>query len=143
MLGTNAAGPHTLKFGATKDWIESLTIVTADGEVMTTSELELNNFAEDGSSFIKYAKGLRDILEPNADLIESARPNVNKNSSGYNVYEVIRGDKFDINKLMVGSEGTLGIVTEAKLRLTATPKSKGFALFQELLLQVLSRLREP
>ena len=128
MLGTNAAGPHTLKFGATKDWIESLTIVTADGEVMTTSELELNNFAEDGSSFIKYAKGLRDILEPNADLIESARPNVNKNSSGYNVYEVIRGDKFDINKLMVGSEGTLGIVTEAKLRLTATPKSKGFAL---------------
>ena len=128
MIGTNAAGPHTLKFGATKDWIESLTIVTADGEVMTTSELELDNIVEDGSSFMKYAKGVRGILEPNTDLINSARPNVNKNSSGYNVYEVIHEDKLDINKLLVGSEGTLGIVTEAKLRLIETPKSKGFAL---------------
>ncbi|MCH7818050.1 MAG: anaerobic glycerol-3-phosphate dehydrogenase subunit C [Candidatus Marinimicrobia bacterium] len=128
MLGTNAAGPHTLKYGSTKDWIESLTIVTADGEVMTTSELELDNFVEDGSSFMKYAKGVREIIEPNIDLIESAAPNVNKNSSGYNVYELIQDDKLDINKLLIGSEGTLGIVTEAKLRLTEIPKSKGFAL---------------
>ena len=128
MLGTNAAGPHTLKYGTTKDWIESLTIVTADGKLMTTSELELNNFRDDDSGLMKYAKGVRDILEPNSDLIKSATPNVNKNSSGYNIYEVIQDNKFDINKLLVGSEGTLGIVTEAKLKLTETPKSKGFAL---------------
>ncbi len=128
MLGTNAAGPHSLMYGATKDWIESLTIVTADGAVINTSLQSIATVKNEPDTLSKYEKGVYDILESNQKIINSSAPNVNKNSSGYNVYEVIENDKFNINKLIVGSEGTLGIVTEAKLKLTEIPKSKGFAL---------------
>jgi len=126
MLGTNAAGPHTLRYGSTKDWVESLTFVTANGETMTSSVMNSEDIHDELTS--KIPKAVYDILNENKKLIATSAPNVNKNSSGYNVYDVINDDKFDLSKLIVGSEGTLGVITEAKLKLTRTTKSKGFAL---------------
>ena len=126
MLGTNAAGPHTLKYGSTKDWIESLTFVTANGEPMTSSIMNFEDI--NGRSTSKIPKAVFDLINENRELISDSAPNVNKNSSGYNVYDVINNDKFDLSKLIVGSEGTLGVITEAKLKLTRMTNSKGFLL---------------
>ena len=126
MLGTNAAGPHTLKYGSTKDWIESLSFMTANAESMTSSTMNIGDMNERSTSNIP--KAVFDLINEKKELIATSAPNVNKNSSGYNIFDVITKDKFDLSKLIVGSEGTLGVITEAKLKLTKIPNSKGFVL---------------
>ena len=128
MLGTNAAGPHTLTYGATKDWIESLRVVTAGGHVINSTETKVAELAGLDEPDSKYFKEVYTLLNDSKDLINSSAPDVNKNSSGYNVYEVLKDGSIDLSKLIVGSEGTLGMITEAKLKLTQLPDFKGFAL---------------
>ena len=67
-----------------------------------------------------------DIIEKNEDLIKKAKPNVHKNSAGYYLWDVYNGKTFDLSKLIVGSQGTLGIVTQIKFRLVKTRKQWSF-----------------
>jgi len=92
MLGTNAAGPHTLKYGSTKDWIESLSFVTANAESMTSSIMNIADIIDRSTSNIP--KAVFDLINDNKETIAASAPNVNKNSSGYNVFDVIKKDKF-------------------------------------------------
>ncbi len=123
MIGTNAAGPHTVKYGATKDNILELKIVTADGELRTISPTSSND---------DLGQRVGELLSPNKDLIDKRFPRTSKNSSGYNLKETLIGadresaiaDRrfgIDLTKLLCGSEGTLGIVVEAKLKLLSLP----------------------
>ncbi|HEV2446152.1 MAG TPA: FAD-binding oxidoreductase, partial [Candidatus Sulfopaludibacter sp.] len=95
-IGTNASGSRSYKYGATRRWVERLRVVLADGRVMDVARGEAIDF-------------------------EPARiplPNVTKNTAGY-----LLRPGMDWVDLMVGSEGTLGVVTEATVRLLPMPRA--------------------
>jgi len=126
MIATNAAGAHGLKYHATKDHIESLTVVLSNGEVVTidaATEHTLSN-----STLSNIRNELQTLLFWNKQLINEKFPKVAKNSSGYNLPDSIANDHLDLRKLIVGSEGTLAIVVGASLKLSATPKHRVGAL---------------
>ncbi len=115
MIGTNAAGSHTVKYGATKDNVIELEIVTADGELRNISPNSSNH---------DLARRVGELLSPHKNLIEEKFPKTSKNSSGYNLKETFNNDSIDLTKLFCGSEGTLGIIVEAKLKLVPLPKER-------------------
>ena len=128
MVANDAGGEKTLKYGKTHDYVRRLNVVLADGEVyelkpLSPSELEKK---EQGDSFESgiYRK-MHALLEQHADLIRSAKPKVSKNSAGYNLWDVWDGKRFDLTKLFTGSQGTLGFVTEAELKLVKAKPHAG------------------
>ena len=130
MVGNNSAGEKTLAFGQTKDYVEELDVVLSDGSLCTFTDLEqkeleqklkLPNFEGD-----VYRK-MYHLIKENRDLISRARPKTSKNSAGYLLWEIYDGIKFNLAKLFVGSQGTLGLVTKIRLRLIE-PKPKNALL---------------
>lgn len=77
---------------------------------------------------------MRDLIElirRNRDLIQSKRPKVSKNSSGYNLFDLADGlarGVFPLHQLLIGSEGTLGLAVEAKIKLVPKPAETATAL---------------
>jgi len=117
MVGTNAAGPHTLKYGATRMWVRGLEFVTADGETGRTGVpayrgTEIAGVTEAEQRF------LRDVapaIRRDAAALSAAVPHTPKNSSGYDLPSFARTG--DITCLLVGSEGTLALVTAVEVAL--------------------------
>ncbi|MEX1139240.1 MAG: FAD-binding oxidoreductase [Bacteroidota bacterium] len=126
MIGTNAAGAHGLRYGATKDHVRSLTIVLSNGE-----QVDLNHPFTNGSGtpfFGRITGTLAPLLRENAQTIKARFPPVRKNSSGYNLKDAVAGKDIDLRKLIVGSEGTLAIVVKATLATMVKPLHRGGAL---------------
>lgn len=122
MIGNNSGGELTLRYGKTADYVESLDVVLADGTATTFRPVSESDLAKK-----QAAKGLEgdiyrkihDLIIENRDEIDAARPQVTKNSAGYALWDVL-SDKtglFDLTKLIVGAQGTLGIVTAARMKL--------------------------
>jgi FAD/FMN-containing dehydrogenase len=126
-MDNNSGGEKTLAYGKTEDYVEALNIVMSDGELHTLWPLsgdalsaKLGESGFEGDIFRKLKK----LLDDNYDVIKAAKPDVSKNSAGYylwNVWDRVTG-VFDITKLIVGSQGTLGLLTEAKLKLVPLKK---------------------
>ncbi len=119
MIGTNAAGAHGVRYGATKDHVEELSIVLSNGDVVNIGP---PGSSQSSSEF--YSQILDTIDEPlrsNRDLILQKFPKVEKNSSGYNLRDAIYSEGLDTRKLIIGSEGTLAVVVEAKLKTAKIP----------------------
>src|SRR3989344_1754812 len=143
MIGNNAAGEKTLSYGKMENYIESLNVVFADGkeyEAKPLSRGELEVKMKQGDFEGNIYKKIWDLIQVNKKEIEENRPRVSKNSAGYYLWNVwspeSSGEKgrgvFDLTKLIVGSQGTLGIVTEARLRLVPVrKKSKLFVIFMK------------
>ncbi|HWP81613.1 MAG TPA: FAD-binding oxidoreductase [Bacteroidota bacterium] len=124
MIGTNAAGAHGLKYGATKDHIQSLRVVLSNGDEVTIGEPQSTGNVS--SPFFRTA--MEEVvlrLKEMKAQIDRRWPKVQKNSSGYNVYDVVKTDPPDFRKLIVGSEGTLAVVLEATLKVQPRPKAEG------------------
>jgi glycolate oxidase len=73
------------------------------------------------SSYDEKITKLKGLLSPHIDLIQKQYPKVTKNSCGYRLDAVINNNKFYPHKIFVASEGTLGIVTSAKLKIIDIP----------------------
>jgi FAD/FMN-containing dehydrogenase len=116
-IANNAAGEKTYKYGCTRDFIKSLRVVLANGEVIETRRLskrELNKKMGLTSFEGEVYRALDAVIEENKTVINDMKLNVSKNSAGYAITDVKRKDgSFDLTPLLVGSQGTLGIVTEA------------------------------
>lgn len=133
MVGTNASGEKTLNYGSTDRYVKNLKVVLSDGNEysfgpLTQTELEqkmkLNTF--EGELY----KKVYDLIEKNYEAIQNARPHVSKNSTGYALWNVWDKKTFDLTKLFVGSEGTLGVTTEITFELIEPkPKSKLLVIF--------------
>lgn len=106
MVGTNAAGPRTVKCGSVRPWIEAVEVVDADGEVRR----------------IKRGEGRGERFALSLDqrrLVEARFPKTRKNSAGYALDRFAEsGDELD---LLIGSEGTLALVTAVQWRLESIP----------------------
>lgn len=118
-VANNAAGERTVKYGSTKDFVNSLQVVLANGELIETSRLskrELNHKKGLATFEGEIYRQLDGLITDNWELIQTMHKNTSKNSAGYNLLEVKRPDgTFDLTPLIVGSQGTLGIVSEIDL----------------------------
>ena len=132
MIANNSSGPHTLRYGSVKDNVQSLRVCLA-----SSTWIEARAYTLDDPSLerlLTTVPALRDVLvitQAHAELIAAKRPMVSKNSCGYNLFGLVDGlarGLFDIPKLFVGSEGTLGVVSEARLTLVDKPKATLTAL---------------
>ena len=125
IIANNSGGEKTLYYGKTNEYVRRLTVVLSDGneyELRKLGKMELqakkaqNDF--EGSIYRK----IYEIVEDNFAAIERARPKVSKNSAGYALWNVWDRKHFDLAQLFVGSQGTLGIITEAELGLVRNKK---------------------
>jgi len=115
-VANNASGEKTLKYGATRGYVKSLRVVLANGEVIETFRLSKRELGKKlGLSTFEgeIYRTLDALLEENRNAIDKLDIAVTKNSAGYDLLDVKRRDgSFDLTPLIVGSQGTLGIVTE-------------------------------
>lgn len=123
VIGNNATGAHSIKYGYSDAYLDELTVVLADGDVVTLSAGSIDR--NDTNAAARLAAQVHDLVTRNADLITKHMPRVGRNRSGYALDKVVTGDTVHLGRLIAGSEGTLGIVTEARLRILPKPKVRG------------------
>ena len=133
MYANNSAGERTLKYGKTEDYILEAKVILADGNeyvVKSLSEKELQNKINQNDFEGNLYKNIYDLINKNKEEIYKAKPTVHKNSAGYYLWNVMQNNIFNLNKLLVGSQGTLCIVTEITFKVIQNPKySKLVAIF--------------
>lgn len=132
MVANNAGGEKTLRYGKTDHYVRSLKAVLSDGNEytiapLTKTQLEEKKAQEDFEGEV-YRK-IHKLITEHRDTIAQARPGVSKNSSGYPLWDVDDGETFDLTKLFVGSQGTLGIITEVEFDLVPVEKHSQLVVF--------------
>ena len=130
MMGNNASGTKSLLYGKTSDHVQAGRVLLSDGTVLELQELSRQEYDRHANSAGERPREreifaeFRRIIETNADAIEERFPKVMRRVSGYNLDSFTNTDHWNLLKLLIGSEGTLGIFLEAKLRLEPLPKHK-------------------
>lgn len=110
-VATNAGGSRSFKYGATRKYVERLRVVLPSGDIANLKRGE--NFSNNGFVDIETESGKKISLK----LPTYRQPDVRKNTSGY-----FSSEKTDAIDLFIGSEGTLGIITEIEFKLLTKPK---------------------
>lgn len=117
MIATNASGGTAFRHGYTRDHIEDIEFILDNGD----------RCGADAPFDPERMSSLRSLLTENRELIVSNRPRTRFNRCGYLLHDLVSRESVDLAKLLVGSEGTLGIVTRATLR--TIPLAGGIAQF--------------
>ncbi|MEK7195489.1 MAG: FAD-binding oxidoreductase [Patescibacteria group bacterium] len=133
MISNNSGGEKSLAYGKTEDYVLELKVVMSDGEehvIKPISKNELLSKTRKKDFEGRFYKKIHGLIDENYDLIKSAKPKVSKNSAGYFLWNVWDKEKniFDLTKLFVGSQGTLGLITEAKLKVVKIKKYSRMAV---------------
>ncbi len=137
IVNNNSGGEKTLAYGKTEDYVQEVSVVLADGKEHSLRPLsgsalqeKLNEQGFDGDIY----RALYSLIDKNYEVIQAAKPQVSKNSAGYYLWNVWDKKTFDITKVIVGSQGTLGLLTAARLRLVQAKKhSKLLVIFADSL----------
>ncbi len=129
MVSNNSGGELTLQYGKTNRFVRSLDVVLSDGTKATFKPLTSAELAEKKALDTLEGSIYRDVhslITEHASEIEAARPTVTKNSAGYALWDVMnpKYGTFDLSQLVVGSQGTLAIVTKARLGLVKTKEHR-------------------
>ncbi|HMI09258.1 MAG TPA: FAD-binding oxidoreductase [Candidatus Saccharimonadales bacterium] len=130
MVANNSGGEKSLEYGKTDNFVTELKVILADGNEYTIGPLnrdELNaKMGQDDYEGDLYRRTF-ELLDTHYDEIQAAAPKVSKDSTGYHLWNVWKRDTgiFDLTKLFVGSQGTLGIVTDIKFRLVPKAPHSG------------------
>ncbi len=118
-IANNSGGEKSFKYGSTRDFVKALRVVLANGEVIDTNRLSKRELSKKlGLSTFEgeIYRALDTLIEENRETIEKLRLGVSKNSAGYALANVKEADgSFDLTPLLVGSQGTLGLITEAAI----------------------------
>ena len=129
-LAMNSSGSHWLTYGSPRDHVMSLQVVIGNGEVVEFDSCH-NVAASNATPNLRaqlFAGKIKQIVSRNEELVRAHRPHTKQNQAGYNLYDLQQGKQFDLTRLLVGSEGTLGIITRATLKTMAIPRHRGVAL---------------
>jgi FAD/FMN-containing dehydrogenase/Fe-S oxidoreductase len=127
MIANNSAGGRSVVYGKTIDHVLELQVLLADGSVAwcrTVSDAELESLAHGSNLGSACYRQVRTLAQDHAAEIERRYPKVLRRVGGYNLDEFIAGRPFNLAKMFVGSEGTLGVVVEAKVNLVPLPAAK-------------------
>ncbi|HXY18216.1 MAG TPA: FAD-binding oxidoreductase, partial [Candidatus Nitrosopolaris sp.] len=135
MVNNNSGGEKSLEFGKTEDFVTRLDVVLADGKsyvLKALNKAELDAKRKQSGFEGEIYRKMFDLLDGNYDEIKLAKPHVTKNSTGYNLWDVWdrQSGIFDLTKLLVGAQGTLGLVTDSHFKLVpARPHSGLLVMF--------------
>ena len=121
MVSTNAAGARSVRFGSVRRWVQGLTLITADAEEVALRR-GVNQPGSSAGALGRFGKDVAPRLRAAAPLVSSRFPRVRKNSSGYALDAYLASG--DVLDLVIGAEGTLGIVTEIEWRLDPVPECR-------------------
>lgn len=141
MVANNSGGEKTIKYGKVENFIKSLKVVFRDGneyEIKALTKTELVAKCAGDSMESELYTDIYNLIKENETEINSAKPKVSKNSAGYYLWntvvskasegpELVEGSEekyFDLCRLVVGSQGTLGIITEITWYLIPEEKHK-------------------
>lgn len=127
MVATNAAGARSVKYGPIRPWVRAVELVTADGESCRMKR-GVNAGAAGALALARFADQAAPAIARSHGLIDERFPRTRKNTSGFalDAYSA-SGDLVD---LVIGSEGTLGIITKIEWDLIAVPGHIGGMLVQ-------------
>src|SRR6266852_6660488 len=127
MLGNNSCGVHSIMAGKTDDNIESLALLTYDGQRMhvgATNEEDFNRIVGEGGRRAEIYSGLKSIADRYGDHIRRQFPNIPRRVSGYNLNHLLLENGFHVARALVGTEGTCATVLEATCRLVESPPAR-------------------
>ena len=131
-IGNNTCGSHSVVYGKTIDHIMELRTILSDGSQahfrpLDQAELE-SKLSGDSLESSLYRDVLR-IGRENRDEVLARYPQIMRRVSGYNLDDFIDpGAQVNMSRMVVGSEGTLCVVTEAKVNLVPVPQHKGLSV---------------
>lgn len=141
MVANNSGGEKNLKYGKTARYVEALDVVLSDGKLHTLRLLQgeaLQQKLAEQSFEGEIHRRVAALLTTHQKVIEMHKPQVEKNSSGYALWDMGDGvHSLNLARLMVGAQGTLGIITKADIRLV---HPKPYASMVVIFLKHLSEL---
>jgi FAD/FMN-containing dehydrogenase/Fe-S oxidoreductase len=124
MMGNNSAGSHSIVYGKTIDHVLEMDVIFSSGEGRALREMKFEEAIARGGLEGRIA----DVVRANKDEIDRRYPKIMRRVSGYNLDEFVRNGKFNLVKLVVGSEGTLAAVHQAKVRIEKRPRATALCL---------------
>ncbi|MEQ1884531.1 MAG: FAD-linked oxidase C-terminal domain-containing protein [Bryobacteraceae bacterium] len=136
MMANNSCGARSVLYGKTIDHVMEQTVLLADGSVVQFRETPRSDVPQGTSLEANAYRTVLDLAEAHREEIDRRYPKILRRVGGYNLDEFVDASKpVNLAKIMVGSEGTLGVVLEAKLRLVPLPKAKAVIVigFHDLL----------
>src|SRR5262245_17063989 len=125
MIGNNSAGAHSLTYGKTLDHVIELTVLLADGSEVVLKDISRDEAERKSRNDTIEGRAYREVhrlAEQHRNEILARYPKIMRRVSGYNLDEFIKPQPFNLARMIVGSEGTLATVVEAKMRLVPKPK---------------------
>lgn len=133
MIANNSSGARSLKFGTTYDAVMELKLLLSDGEIIYLKELSKEEYDELRSK--KNFKAdihnkVHNIIKQYKEDIQENFPKLSKQAAGYCLDKLLEQNAPNLAKLVVGSEGSLGFVLEAKLKIINKPKATALCAFQ-------------
>ncbi|GHI90800.1 FAD-binding and (Fe-S)-binding domain-containing protein [Streptomyces olivaceus] len=117
MIGNNSCGSHSVAWGTTADSVGELSVLTARGR-----RLRL------GREWAGAPEGLRDLVDGDLARLRTGFPDLPRRISGYALDALLPENGADVARSFCGSEGTLGVVTEAVVRLVEAPRARALAV---------------
>ncbi|HLN29430.1 MAG TPA: anaerobic glycerol-3-phosphate dehydrogenase subunit C [Gemmataceae bacterium] len=129
MVANNASGAHVLRHGYTRDHVAQLRVVLDNGDAANVGvERRAATAAETNVRLTDIVQHVSDLLESNYALLQSSRPRTPFDRCGYLLHDVLTAKGLDLARLLVGSEGTLAVFTEATLRTIPLPGGRSLVL---------------
>ncbi|MGW6732659.1 FAD-binding and (Fe-S)-binding domain-containing protein [Streptomyces sp. NPDC055013] len=117
MIGNNSCGSHSVAWGTTADSVRELDVISGRGE-----RLRL------GQGWAGAPQGLRELVEGDLTRLRTGFPELPRRISGYALDALLPEKGADVARSFCGSEGTLGILTEAVVRLVEAPRARALSV---------------
>ncbi len=125
MIANNSSGTKSILYGKTSDHVIALKIMTTTGEIFTLntkSEADYDKVCRQDDEEGRIYRSMRKVVFENAAEIEERYPKVMRRVGGYALDAFIGRDDWNLSNIIIGSEGTLAQILEAKIKLTPLPK---------------------
>ncbi|MEG3627401.1 FAD-binding and (Fe-S)-binding domain-containing protein [Streptomyces poriticola] len=117
MIGNNSCGSHSVAWGTTADSVHELEVLTARGQRLRP-----------GRDWAGAPQGLRELVEGDLARLRTGFPELPRRISGYALDALLPENGADVARSFCGSEGTLGVLTEAVVRLVEAPRARALAI---------------